>query len=202
MSTSRLKKYGHTENANKYIFFNADGIVETLNQSEIMKSDVINLHVAIDGTLYYSNVEINNFNRTEFANRMLLIMTYCQLKNGDTIEDLKRYYHNSSITSKEPLKEIDYFVTRICQLNFVRTPENQNPNTFDYIYVEVNLAITWKYDKNEYFIKNKKAIDKMIIKNSQSFQKYNIPINFLKLARISFKNQKRIVEYVFELKEI
>ena len=189
----------------KYIFFNNDGIIETLNQAEIMKSDVINLRVAIDGTLYYSDIETNRFNSTEFINSVLLTMAYCQLKNGDTIEDLKRYYHNSSFTSKEPLKEIDYFVTRISQPNFIRTPENQNPNTFDYIYVEVNLAITWKYDKKEYFIKNKKAIDKMVInkiEQNQKFKRYNIPVNLLKLARISLKNQRRIVEYVFELKEI
>ena len=114
-------------------------------------------------------------------------MAYCQLKNGDTIEDLKRYYHNSKFEKKEPLKELDYFVTKISQPKFIRIPENPNINTFDYIYIDLNLAITWKYDKKDYFIKNKKEIDKMVtskIERSNQFQKYNIPINLLRLARI------------------
>ena len=130
-------------------------------------------------------------------------MAYCKLKNGDTIEDLKQYYHNSSFQKREPLTELDYFVTKIGQPQYIRVPENTNTNTFDYIYVEVNLAITWKYDKKEYYIKNKKAIDKMVtdkIEKSKKFQNYNIPINFLNLTRVSLKNQRRILEYVFDLK--
>ena len=202
-----LKNMIIRKKAKKYIFFNNQGIIETLNQTEIMKSDVINLKVSINGTLYFSNIDTISFNTTEFINRVILTMAYCQLKNGDTIEDLKRYYHNSNITKKEPLKlnELDYFVTKISQPRFIRMPENPNADTFDYIYVEVNLAITWKCDKKDYFIKNKKAINKMVlnkIEKSKQYQKYNIPINFLNLARLSFKNQRRMIEYVFDLKII
>ena len=164
---------------------------------------MINLCVTIYGTLYFSDIEINKFNSTEFVNRVFLTMAYCKLKNGDTIEDLKQYYHNSSFQKREPLTELDYFVTKIGQPQYIRVPENTNANTFDYIYVEVNLAITWKYDKKEYYVKNKEAIDKMVtdkIEKSKKFQKYNIPINFLNLTRVSLKNQRRILEYVFDLK--
>ena len=198
-----LKNMVIRRKSEKYIFFNNEEVIETLNQTEILKSDVINLCVTISGTLYFSDIEINKFNSTEFVNRVFLTMAYCKLKNGDTIEDLKQYYHNSSFQKREPLTELDYFVTKIGQPQYIRVPENTNANTFDYIYVEVNLAITWKYDKKEYYIKNKEAIDKMVtdkIEKSKKFQKYNIPINFLNLTRISLKNQRRILEYVFDLK--
>ena len=198
-----LKNMVIRRKSKKYIFFNNEEVIETLNQTEILKSDVINLCVTIYGTLYFSDIEINKFNSTEFVNRVFLTMVYCQLKNGDTIEDLKQYYHNSSFQKREPLTELDYFVTKIGQPQYIRVPENANANTFDYIYVEVNLAITWKYDKKEYYVKNKEAIDKMVtdkIEKSKKFQKYNIPINFLNLTRVSLKNQRRILEYVFDLK--
>ena len=38
------------------------------------------------------------------------------------------------------------------------------------------------------------------IEKSKKFQNYNIPINFLNLTRVSLKNQRRILEYVFDLK--
>ena len=200
-----LKNMVIRKKSKKYIFFNNDVVIETLSQTGIMKSDVINLCVNIYGILYFSDIEINRFNSTEFVNSVFLTMAYCKLKNSDTIEDLKRYYHNLNLQKKEPLKELDYFVTKIGQPQYIRVPENTNVSTFDYIYVEVNLAITWKYDKKEYYIKNKEAIDNMVtnkIEKSKKFQKYNIPINFLNLARVSLKNQRRMLEFVFDLKII
>ena len=200
-----LKNMVMRKRSKTYIFFNTEGIIETLNQTEIMKSDVINLYVSANGTLNFSDIEINRFNRAEFVNRVLLTKARCQLKNGDTLEDLKRYYHNSKIEKKEPLKELELFITKIGQPDFIRVPENPNPNTFDYIYVEVNLAITWKYDKKEYYIKNKEAIDKMVtdkIEKSIQFKKFNISINFLNLARVTLKNQRRMAVYIFDLKKI
>ena len=65
------------------------------------------------------------------------------------------------------------------------------------------IAIDWKCDKLEYYKENRKDIDEMAVKkieNSQSFKKYGIPINFLKISRKTFKNQRRVLQYVFELK--
>mgnify|MGYP004605797717 CR=1 FL=1 len=188
--------------ANKYIFFNNEGVVETLTENKILKSSAINIKVTICGTLYFSDTD--NFNSKEFTNGVILKMAYCKMKNGDTIEDLKKYYYNSKFEKKEPLKEIDLFVTKIGQPIFIRVPENPNVNTFDYILVELNLAITWKYDKKQYFAQHKKEINNMVvskIEKNKQFQKYNVPINILKLARISLKNHRREVQYVFEIKK-
>ena len=133
-----------------------------------------------------------------FTNLIFLRMAYSKLEEGDTIEDLKRYYANAGFSSKEPLREIDYFVTKVGKPIFIRKPEN-----IDYIYIDLNLAIDWKCDKLEYYKENRKDIDEMAVKkieNSQSFKKYGIPINFLKISRKTFKNQRRVLQYVFELK--
>ena len=188
---------------NKYVYFNDKGKIEILNQNCIIKSNAINLIVPIDGKLDYSDGYIYNLTHMGFTNLLFLKMAYSKLEEGDTIEDLKRYYANPEFSSKEPLREIDYFVTKVGKPIFIRKPENIDNNSFDYIYIDLNLAIDWKCDKLEYYKENRKDIDEMAVKkieNSQSFKKYGIPINFLKISRKTFINQRRVLQYVFELK--
>lgn len=188
---------------NKYVYFNDKGKIEILNQNCIIKSNAINLIVPIDGKLDYSEWNIHHLAHMGFTNLIFLRMAYCKLKDGDTIEDLKRYYANAGFSSRDPLSEIDYFVTKVNKPIFIRKPENIDNNSFDYIYIDLNLAIDWKCDKVEYYKENRKDIDEMAVKkieNSQSFKKYGIPINFLKISRKTFKNQRRVLQYVFELK--
>lgn len=188
---------------NKYVYFNDKGKIEILNQNCIIKSNAINLIVPIDGKLDYSDADIYCLPHMGFTNLLFLKMAYCKLEEGDTIEDLKRYYANPEFSSKEPLREIDYFVTKVGKPIFIRKPENIDNNSFDYIYIDLNLAIDWKCDKLEYYMKNRKAIDEMAVKkieNSYTFKKYGIPINFLKISRKTFVNKRRVLQYVFELK--
>ena len=188
---------------NKYVYFNDKGKIEILNQNCIIKSNAINLIVPIDGKLDYSDGNIHHLTHMGFTNLPFLRMAYCKLKEGDTIEDLKRYYANAGFSSRDPLREIDYFVTKVGKPIFIRKPENIDNNSFDYIYIDLNLAIDWKCDKLEYYKENRKDIDEMAVKkieNSQSFKKYGIPINFLKISRKTFINQRRVLQYVFELK--
>lgn len=197
-----LKNIAVRKKSNKYIFFNNDGFIETLNEKEILKSDVINIGVNFYGNIYFHNKTLKPF-LNEFTNETILRMAYAKLKDGDTLEDLKRYYHSVILGKKEPLKELDYFVTKICQPMFIKEPENPDPNTFDYIHIDVNLAITWKSDKKDYFIQHQPEINNMVVKKLQSnkqFQKYNIPINYLKISKITLMNQRRTIQYVFELK--
>ncbi len=188
---------------NKFVYFNDEGKTKILNQNCIIKSDAINILVSKNGKLGYSDADIYCLPHMGFTNLPFLRMAYCKLKDGDTIEDLKRYYANAGFSSKEPLREIDYFVTKVNKPIFIRKPENIDKNSFDYIYIDLNLAIDWKCDKLEYYKENRKDIDEMAVKkieNSQSFKKYGIPINFLKISRKTFKNQRRVLQYVFELK--
>lgn len=189
----------------KYMFFNNEEIIETLDQTEIVKSDVVNLLVDMYGSLQFNISQVSSFFFVEFPNGVLRTVAYSKLKNGDTVEDFRGYYKNSKIHKREPLKELDRFVTKIEQPRFFRMPGNTNVNTFDYIYVDVNLAVTWKYDKEEYYIKNKKKIDEMVLDKISKcfrFKKYEVATNMLKLSRLSLKNERRILEFVFELKEV
>ena len=188
---------------NKFVYFNDEGKTKILNQNCIIKSDAINILVSKNGKMGYSDADIYCLPHMGFTNLLFLKMAYCKLEEGDTIEDLKRYYANAGFSSKEPLREIDYFVTKVNKPIFIRKPENIDNNSFDYIYIDLNLAIDWKCDKLEYYMKNRKAIDEMAVKkieNSYTFKKYGIPINFLKISRKTFINQRRVLQYVFELK--
>ena len=81
--------------------------------------------------------------------------------------------------------------------------ENDKKNTFDFIYLDINIVTQWPTSKKEYIQKNmstikKKAINK--IKESGEFKKYGIPVNFLRITKCSLNND--VIELIFELKEI
>ena len=47
-------------------------------------------------------------------------------------------------------------------------------------------------------------LPKLVLKIGKcfSFKKYEVATNMLKLSRLSLKNERRILEFVFELKEV
>lgn len=99
---------------------------------------------------------------------------------------------------------VERFITKIGRPRFVRIPENYNQNTFDYIYVDVCIIHEWNKDKMEYIQKNvdeiKQKVCNKLDKNKQ-FKNFGVPLNFLKLSRLTVKNND-IIEFVFEFKNI
>lgn len=82
---------------------------------------------------------------------------------------------------------------------------NKNINTFDFIIVSFYvLHFKSKKEVIEFFKENKKELNSIVItaiQNAEKFQKYNIPINFLKLDSIVVTNSLELV-YTFSLKEL
>ena len=142
------------------------------------------------------NLKINNVT--------LLLKVIAMLKEGDTIETFDEYLATTNIEKHEKPSELDRFITKIEKPKFVREPSNQNPNTFDFIYTDVNIIQEWSEDRLTYIQKHKKQIFKMLLEQlekNKSFQKFGVPINFLKVSRITLRRDS-VLEFVLELKEI
>ena len=69
--------------------------------------------------------------------------------------------------------------------------------------IYVGLVSEWDEDISSYLNAHIKEINKMVwnkLENDKSFLKYGIPINFLKIAKVTFKKCTSELHYVFELK--
>lgn len=100
--------------------------------------------------------------------------------------------------------DLERLVQKI-SFSFERIPENRKPNTFDRIRVEASIG-QFLGDFNTTFLeikKRKAEILEMVIdrlQDSKRFQKYDVPINFLRLSSLVF-SRSFLLEFIFELKE-
>lgn len=100
--------------------------------------------------------------------------------------------------------DLERLVQKI-SFSFEREPENHNPKTFDRIRVEASIG-HFLGDFNTTFEEIKKrrteilemVVDKL--QTSRKFQKYDVPINFLRLSSLIF-SRSFFLEFIFELKE-
>lgn len=140
-----------------------------------------------------------------------------QLKEGDNYEDLKRYlkksfdYYNNmyktmakknGVYHDKPVG-LDRFIVKINKPIILREPENNNPNTFDFIKVQIDIINQWNTDKTQYIKNNKKEIVKRTVEKiaqDKAFIKYGVAVNILALTNIVRLNANTI-ELIFELKK-
>lgn len=182
-------------------YFDSKGIYHSVPEEVGLSMNFSNIIYRYDGSFYIDTSFLSNL----VPNNGISVSAISKLKEGDTLEDLDYLLCNTKYKYHTKPIGLDRFITRIEPPIFIRTPENENINTFDFIYVDLNLIVDWNEDKLQYIKKNIKAIDEMVLdrlESNISFKKYGIPINFLKLGRRSLKNNGRLLEYVFELKSI
>lgn len=185
----------------KLYYFDSKGIYHGVPEEVGLSMNFSNIFFRYDGSFYIDTSFLYNL----ATNNTITVSAISKLKEGDTLEDLDYLICNTKFKHHTKPSGLDRFITRIEPPIFIRTPENENINTFDFIYVDLNLIVDWNEDKLQYIKKNIKAIDEMVLdklESNISFKKYGIPINFLKLGRRSLKNNGRLLEYVFELKSI
>ena len=101
--------------------------------------------------------------------------------------------------------EYDVFRAVIHEPSFGRYFESP-PEFFDYIEVDVGLTML-VFDQDIVplvkLYKDKITQDVLdSIKNDENFKQYGIPINFIKLERISLNKESRELHYLFVLKEV
>lgn len=85
-----------------------------------------------------------------------------------------------------------------------RDPENTNQNTFDFIYVPINVCYC-NFDiekRNKWIKENSRRLFKIALirlKNDRSFKKFDIPTNFLKATMRIDRDGTAL--FIFELKD-
>ena len=100
--------------------------------------------------------------------------------------------------------DLERFITKIDLPVMERDVDNYNTKTFDFVrlhmytlaYAENPMNIIKKYRKNILTM----ALDK--IDQSKKFKRYDIPINFLKLDKITYCKSQNMIELLFVLKPI
>lgn len=189
------------QKAGLVFYFDENGIYRCISIEEAKKHKElrpiirIDGSVSFDGSLYYS---IGNINGN------LLKKCICRLKVGDSIENLDNYISSTTLERRPKAEGIERFITKINRPIFARIPENPNKKTFDFIFMQVNIISKWEKDRGKYINDHLEEIKEIVIKklkSSRSFQRYGVPVNFLRITKITLKRDNTL-EFVLELKKI
>ena len=190
-----LRKKGNT-----IYYFDSDGVYQSMPVSDLKNSNISNYFFREDGSMYYLEIRPREIG---YDNGNKLRKAICKMKIGDTIEELENYLSNIQLVKHPKPTGIERFVTRVDKPIFVRSNDNSNLKTFDYIYVDVNLISQWNQSKKEYIQEHITEIEEKVISKMEKdaeFKSYGISINFLKTSRITLLKSKNVLQFVFELK--
>lgn len=122
--------------------------------------------------------------------------------DGMSIEDFKNLVCEMEKIRFKGLDDFEKFFT-IKTVKIERETGNKKVNTFDFIRVDVGVPQGRK-DKISFIKNNLAELTKRVLKkieNSKRFQKYGVPINFLKLSNVVLRCDD-LIEFTFELKDI
>lgn len=145
------------------------------------------------------------FFKPEFdgISRSIVSRAITSLKEGDTISKFFEYLETLEPNPRKELPTgLDRFITRICPISIQREYGNKNTKTFDFIYVDVCIISEWETDRKQYIKENMPKIKERVaakIEGSKNFQRYGIPINFLKITSITLTRDD-VLHFIFELK--
>lgn len=181
-------------------FFDSAGVYQSMPVSDLENSNITNYLFQDDGRVYYLDIRPSEIG---YDNGNKMKKAICQMKIGETIEQLEEYLSNVQLKKHPKPTGIDRFVTSVDKPIFVRSNDNPNENTFDYIYVDVNIIPEWHQNKKKYILEHMDEIKEKVVSRIEKdavFKRYGIPINFLKAARITLSKSKNFLQFVFELK--
>ena len=127
-------------------------------------------------------------------------LAYSFGEKGYGMSKLGRFTLNNMIS-----KELCPLLTRIGTPRISRIPENPNKNTFDFVHLEFGvIQKNTCPNRNEILKKHRYEIIDIaskVIESYKPYQKYGIPVNFLKCTSMSITNTSNIA-MIFELKEL
>lgn len=181
-------------------FFDKEGIYRRVSVSEAKEMNLRYLYVLEDDSIYIDLVKFIDYIPNE-TNQILIRKIICKLIPGDEIEKFEEYLQTVKIEVRNKPKGLDRFITKIQKPYFIRSTQNTNTNTFDYINIDVNIVSEWEEDRKEYIIRHREEIWQRVIsklRESREFKKYGVPVNFLKANMTITKSS--ILKFTFELK--
>ncbi len=182
----------------KCYYFDENGIYKKISSTEA-RVILNNVYTRCDGSIFSRiNNDIRNKVNLNTFNKAL-----GKMRVGDTFDELKELYQKVEFEHYERPEALDRFITKIDLPKFIRMPENQDSEVFDFIHIDAFVVTEWESDIYKYILKNrKKIIDKVVnrLKTDKCFKTYSVPINFLKLSEVTYSKSKNLIRFVFELK--
>lgn len=189
----------------------------------VYNQSVIRINIGMSNLLKVRKRKIKGYTHTilsyyELLDSVCLILD--KAKKGDTLDDIqqrcKRYIRQLGMEKKAVLKpktldilnDMDRFVIKVHTPTYERVPENINKNTFDFVRVFIDIPSnkSCSIEDCKLVLKNYRVAicNKLLTKIAEhsKFQKFGVPVNILKLSKITLLENFRQVEFVFELKNM
>lgn len=214
----------YSQNHHKTVwYFDDDFCWRQCSAETAIKKGIKNIKCSTkkDGTRYYYTInEIWNLFSYD-QNWILCIRIVKAMKEGDHISELVRlcetmtYYMRTPEDSKRvqwwrnemhkqdlaEMSEVERAITKIEKPRIYKERGNERDKTFDFIQIYMSIK-TYMPEKMKFVKEHKKELIQMAynaIEEDKNFQKYEVPINFLKITRMTLLRDSQI-EYLFELK--
>lgn len=198
-------------NNKKFYFFDENGKYSCLKEKDILPSNIIIDCIYIDSdsknNSYSCNRALRQLEETiKIYNGNILKSALCKMQMGDSIQKLVEYCNSITFETRGVPEGVDRFITRIERPQFICIPENPNKDTtFDYVHIYAGIVSEWKEDRKKYIRDHIREIIEMVlnkIENDKTFLKYGIPINFLKISKVTLIKRTSEIQFVLELKNI
>lgn len=190
-----LTHYVLKEEKNLSYFFNKNGIFTSFPTKNIKLKPSVFKNVYSDGNWSGYIPKLWNIN----TNHLKSVVS--KLNVGDSFD----YFCNLLYYSNPKPQGIDRFITKIGKPDIYRSTENTNKNTFDFIGIEVFFLSTIdKKTAKIYIVNHLSEIFnkvKQVLISSKKYEKFGVPINFLKCSyKIDYTTSS--IHFLFFLKEL
>ena len=135
---------------------------------------------------------------------VLFYKAISQMKDGDTYERFLSVCQNVKyeVHNAKPTPWLDRFIAEIEKPYIERETDNFKKGTFDFIRVRVHLnhlQVNTKDAVQKYYPQIVELVINIIAQN-KAYQKYNVPVNYLRVTSAVLTRQ-RVLEIIFELKK-
>ena len=187
----------------RYVYDNKDGLKSWTSGEEEEPFILWNQDVGYKERYIEIANEVIKENYYPFRRFLLKVM---KKKPGISFDAALEYLkeHPLDFTIKAEYDNTDPIIS-ISKPDITRESSNKDKNTFDFVSVEILLRSDLKIKNLESFIKkNMKAFDKRAreaIASNKSYQKYNVPVEYLTLYGIATRGVS-CLEFKYELKKI
>lgn len=182
-------------------YFDKDGIYRKIDAEEAVALDLKGALRRSDGSyaLYPWYTELPK--GTYASQRAQKVLTSFPI--GGTLDDFLNQWDNMTVEFTPPMSELERFMARIEPPDIIRLPDNQKPDTFDLI--NVNVFVLSKTDNTTYIRQHKTEICEYVLDhlaNHRSFKKYGVPVNILTMTKMVYSARLKMLQFTFELKPI
>lgn len=150
-----------------------------------------------------------------FADALKQFTEQTKVRHQEQLEHLKSYspeystilqdtYTNNLMKKTKAPAEVFRLIRSVERPKITRSLDNHNTRTFDFVEIVANTASVPNSEKKQLLKAYRDSVMKIVlmaIQDSKPFQKFDIPVNFLKLSECTLTRDNRIV-FLFELKDL